>query len=146
MTEIPKITCVQRCFIFNSKNQILILKRSLEDSRNPDKWEIPGGKLNKKETLEESLWREIKEEVGIDFEIVSKLNYILNHLINRGEYNERLYMVIFYIAKEIPDVIKLSEEHTECRWVSYEEMLNYNLTLETKKAAQVLEKENMISK
>ena len=47
----------------NSKRQILLTKRKFAPKKNY--WDLPGGFINFKETAEESLRREIKEELNI---------------------------------------------------------------------------------
>lgn len=53
--------------ILNSKNQVLLAKRSKTEDVYPGLWCIPGGKLeNTDSCLEEGLRREVKEEIGIE--------------------------------------------------------------------------------
>ncbi|MDP1552221.1 MAG: NUDIX domain-containing protein, partial [Methanobacteriaceae archaeon] len=35
-----------RAIISDDKGKILIIKRSTDSKTNPDKWELPGGKVN----------------------------------------------------------------------------------------------------
>ena len=51
--------------IVNPKGEILIAKRP-EHLHQGGKWEFPGGKVEKGETVEQALRRELKEEVNID--------------------------------------------------------------------------------
>ena len=50
--------------IINQQNQVLIAKRAAHQHQG-NKWEFPGGKVEKGETSKEALKREILEEVGI---------------------------------------------------------------------------------
>ena len=56
--------------ILNSTNEFLLVKRSLEDSAFPGEWELPGGGIDYGETMNESLKREMKEEVGLVIEVL----------------------------------------------------------------------------
>ena len=47
-------------------NDILLVKQKLSDKRN---WSLPGGKLERGETIQQGIVREIKEETGLDVEI-----------------------------------------------------------------------------
>jgi len=53
--------------IVNEKDEILLVLRN----RNPekDKWSIPGGKVDAYEKLEDTVVREIKEEVNLDIAV-----------------------------------------------------------------------------
>ena len=51
--------------VFNQKNQVLVGQRVVKDQYF-EKWEFPGGKLEKGESAKQALIREFKEEVGID--------------------------------------------------------------------------------
>ncbi len=55
-------------------NKIFVTQRGYGDFK--DKWEFPGGKMEKDETPEKCIIREIKEELDADIEIVSFLNTI----------------------------------------------------------------------
>ena len=55
-------------FIINSKNQMLLEKRSITKRFNPGKWGLCSGHVGAYESLEEAALREIKEEVGLDID------------------------------------------------------------------------------
>ena len=57
-------------------NRILLIKRATVPFRGY--WALPGGKVDAGETVEETVVREVKEETGIEVEIVEKI----------GEYHE----------------------------------------------------------
>ena len=59
---------------------ILIAKRKSSD-KLADKWEFPGGKIEKNETPEQCLIREIKEEFGIDVKVGEYLGEIEKHFL-----------------------------------------------------------------
>lgn len=58
----------QKALITNGK-QLLLVKKSADDPHHPNEWEIPGGRMEFGENLEEHLKREIMEEVGLEIEI-----------------------------------------------------------------------------
>ena len=62
---VKKIIYVSACVIVDIDNKILVATRE-HKSDFKTYWEFPGGKLNKNETPESCLIREIKEEINID--------------------------------------------------------------------------------
>ena len=53
----------------------------------PLKWEFPGGKVEDQEQIEDCLKREIKEELGVEIEILERLpanqhRYSKNKIVN----------------------------------------------------------------
>lgn len=53
-------------------NNILLVKQKVSDKRA---WSLPGGRLERGETLEQGIVREMKEETGLDVEM-SRMLYV----------------------------------------------------------------------
>lgn len=66
--------------IFNEKNELFLTKRSKKATNERGCWEVPGGKVEFGETLEHAVKREIREEYGVDIELVKQFP-AANHLI-----------------------------------------------------------------
>ena len=82
-------------------------------------WEFPGGKVEKGETFEIALKREIKEELNIEINIKNKLgeeNY------QDDKINVKLH---YFICSHFNGEIILSE-HEDSAWVTKNEFKNYN--------------------
>ena len=83
--DLPNLFTIRVTGILIENNEILLVKQKLNDKRN---WSLPGGKLERGETLEQGIIREMKEETGLDTEIlnllylcdVSKMNHTLLHI------------------------------------------------------------------
>ena len=82
-------------------------------------WEFPGGKVEKGETFEIALKREIKEELNINIAINNKL----------GEENykdEKINVKLHYfLCSHISGEIYLNE-HEDSAWITKNEFKNYN--------------------
>ena len=82
-------------------------------------WEFPGGKVEKDETFEIALKREIKEELNIEINIKNKLceeNY------QDDKINVKLH---YFICSHISGEVYLNE-HEDSAWVSKNEFKNYS--------------------
>ena len=92
--------------------KLLLLKRSMKASHNPGQWDIPGGRLDPGEGHKEGLSREILEETGLKVEISNPLS-VDSFMRQDGQH---IVMIIF-LCRPASGEIKLSEEHTEFKWV-----------------------------
>ncbi len=101
-------------FIMNG-HRVLLVRRS-RSNRYPGVWEIPGGRLEDNETLEEGLKREILEEVGIVAEVKFPVKV---HHFERSD-NQEIHMVSF-LCSASDHQVKLSEEHDDFVWATLEE-------------------------
>lgn len=71
---------VSCALIINPKNpkEVLAVQRS-EQMRHPLKWEFPGGKIEAWESAEESIVREIQEELAYGVEVLHRLSPVEYH-------------------------------------------------------------------
>ena len=83
-------------------------------------WEFPGGKVDKGETFENALKREILEELSIDIKI--------NYKITSKKYrDEKINVEVhYYFCEKIDQDITLLE-HEDMKWVFKKDLLNYKL-------------------
>ena len=77
----------------DGKLAVMHRKDVLKRPEMPEYYTLPGGGLEEGETLEEGTKREIKEEFGIDVELVKKLYEIKSEKFNQKE--------IFYLCKYV---------------------------------------------
>ena len=105
------------CSIIEHNNKILVTQRS-EKMALPLKWEFPGGKVEKDETAEACLIREILEELHINIKIKRQLNS------NTHQYSEtKIIKLIPFICELVSGDIKLTE-HANFLWLSKNELVN----------------------
>lgn len=101
-----------KAVIFKEDKVLLIVKSDKEDI-NPNSIDIPGGRLEYGEIPEDSLKREIKEETGLDVEIIKPTrcwSFI------KDEKKFQLVGVTFY-CRFIGGEESLSDEHDSFVWV-----------------------------
>ncbi|MFA5763213.1 MAG: NUDIX domain-containing protein [archaeon] len=92
----------------------LILKRSPDSKSYPGYWDLAGGKLEHGEKFEKALIREVKEETNLDIVVEESIFIYVESKV------ENSYAVLFNCEKRDGD-IKLSDEHTEYKWVTKSE-------------------------
>lgn len=78
--------------IITQQDQVLICQRHRSD-RYGLQWEFPGGKVKDGESLQESLRRELQEELGINAEVGEEV-FRLRH-----RYPDRYVEVVFFAVR-----------------------------------------------
>lgn len=121
---------VAGCFV-ECQGKLLYLRYAMDHPNEGGKWGIPGGKLEEGESLTEGALRELFEETSIR---VSKANYV-GHLFirKRGEVEYIFHM--FHIQVTEAKVL-LSDEHTDYRWLTAEEVKQLSVVSGGKEALQ----------
>lgn len=108
------------CWIMNEKGEILLQKRAGDKRKNPNKWAKTGGQVDAGETVEEAIFREVKEELGIE---VPKEQIKVIDIHKSNDKNKRFsYNFIFVVNYKIEDYILQKEEVVEVKYVTIEEM------------------------
>ena len=128
------------CIIYNIDKKYLVTKRSLTKKAHPGKWTVPGGGLNVDDyinrpqtngdagwygAIDESLAREIKEEVNVE---VGKIEYLLNLTFIRPDGIPILVLSFYapYTSGEAKfDADK--QDTVDCRWVTLAEAKDLDL-------------------
>lgn len=83
-------------------------------------FEFAKGHIMKGETEEETALREIKEETGLDVEILPGFHEIINYFYkHEGKTIDK--DVVFFLARSKTNKVKLSSEHIGYSWLSFEE-------------------------
>lgn len=81
-------------------------------------WEVPGGKIKPDEDPIEASLREIEEETSLDCKILTELKFLE---LEKDGIRTHTHV---YLAEAPHDKIKLSNEHSDYRWVTYGEIDN----------------------
>lgn len=99
--------------IINDKGEVLCAQRGYGSLIG--KWEFPGGKVEKGESDQAALAREIKEELNIDVEVEELIDE------NYNEYKDKNINLKVYRCKHISGEIK-DTEHQSLGWKKPDEM------------------------
>ena len=118
-------------WIMNSKGELLIQKRSATKRLYPNLWSITSGGTDSGETTLETVYREVKEELGITLkpeELELMMSYKRNHD----------FVDVCLARKDIDlkDITMQKEEVTEVKWVTEEELENLIKENQTPKSLQ----------
>lgn len=112
-----------KALIVNEDDKVLVMNvntANFKEDKTPH-WDIPGGRIQEGQTAEETLQREVLEEMGIE-QIVSA-EYLTGVISNieipvSNKLRVGLVLVVYKVAVPPNSTIVLSKEHTEYEWVS----------------------------
>ena len=107
--------------LINSDNQILIAQRPKEKHLS-GLWEFPGGKVEKNESPENTLIRELKEElnVNINQKCIAPLTF------SEFDYKEFNLLLLLYVCRRW-DGDPESMENNPIKWVKSNKLREYKM-------------------
>ena len=103
--------------IIKKDDYYLLAKRNKEQYMGL-KWEFPGGKVEKDESFEEALSREILEELNVNIEIHNKV-------AEERYQDDEINIVLHYYMCSLIDTDIVLSEHEAIEWVKKQDFLNY---------------------
>lgn len=121
--ELKKEKCCG-CIIIENNKVLLVYEK------NRNFWGFPKGHMEKGENEIETALREVKEEVGLDVEIIDKeKRYILNYII-RDEIDKTT--VLYLAIPKNKEIVMQESEIEKVKWCDFEEALE-TLTFDNSK-------------
>lgn len=122
-------------FIRNQKGQLLLVK----GFKWPDLWHVPGGKVKWGESYQETLKREVKEEVGVEVEKIKLFNFL--EAIFPPQFHKKSHFLFIECECYIKpgEKIKLDQrELSQYKWFNLEQALKENIDKWTKNSIKKL--------
>ena len=102
--------------VIEKEGKYLLLKRASHSKSYPDLWDFTGGKDDPGETHEESVIRETQEETSFVIDPGKEIKTI--------PYKDEKHDLLFhyFVPQPVEGEIKLSDDHSEYKWFSLEEI------------------------
>ena len=114
MKEIKQVKILVRY-----KDRYLLLKKVKDiHSDHVGGWEVPGGKIKNNEDPKEASIREVKEETKLNCKLIKELKPL------QLEKDGIRTSTCVYLAEAENDKVTISDEHSDYKWVSYEDIDN----------------------
>jgi 8-oxo-dGTP diphosphatase len=104
--------------VVRREDGLLLITQRLADDTLGGYWEFPGGKVDPGEELKAALWRELKEEIGVETEIGAEIYRVIHAYPDR---DVRLYFFDARILSGEPRKIEVAD----LRWVTAEDLMKY---------------------
>jgi 8-oxo-dGTP diphosphatase len=105
--------------IIRKGGKILVLRRSIDDDHKPGVWETVGGGIDRKNTPQNALKREVEEETGLKVKILEPFN-AFSFKKDTGEFKIGITFLCDYAGGKV----KLSKEHIDYKWIKPSEFAN----------------------
>jgi 8-oxo-dGTP diphosphatase len=105
--------------VIRAGDKVLILKK--KDQLGNYFWDIPGGRIDDSETIEETLHRELKEEIP-SLGTYSQGEIISAYRLPKDLKDGLGLLLLFYRIDTEPFDVLFSAEHEEYKWVGAEDI------------------------
>ena len=105
--------------VIKKDNKYLIAQRN-RNKHFAFYWEFPGGKVDKGETFEIALQREIKEELSIEIKIYKKISFQIHK-------DDKINVKVHYFLCEHSAGKIILSEHEDLKWVTKKELYSYRM-------------------
>ena len=117
LSKMP-ILCVD-CFVVNDQGEYLLVKRR-NDPLKGEYW-VPGGRLHKNERLVDAVHRKMREEIGVDVEIIENVGFFEEFFQESEQSAEGgVHSIsIVYLVKPLSFNIKLDDQSSEWGWFKH---------------------------
>jgi 8-oxo-dGTP diphosphatase len=119
MSEGKKIVLVAACALIDADRRVLIAQRP-EGKPMAGLWEFPGGKVEPGETPEETLIRELKEELGI----VTQVPCLAPLTFASHAYDDFHLLMPLYICRRYEGIAR-GLEGQAVKWVRTRDLRDY---------------------
>ncbi len=114
------------------KNNLYFIAQRNRNKHFAYYWEFPGGKVDKQETFENALKREIKEELSINIKV-------FNHIASEKHKDEKIDVnVHYFLCQSLNDNIILFE-HEDMKWLKKNELKKFKMAPGDSKIIKYLE-------
>jgi 8-oxo-dGTP diphosphatase len=120
--SIGRFQCGVAALLYHAPTQTyLLLRRSRQRDFGADDWEGVTGRVDQGESFEQAVYREVREEVGLDIQIdfiIGTTHFYRGQPIPENE----LLGVKYACSVATRETLSISDEHDEARWLTASEI------------------------
>jgi 8-oxo-dGTP diphosphatase len=117
----PAIGVAARAVVMDESGRVLLIRRAPDVYLDPGRWELPGGKMDHGESLEEALAREVGEETGLSVRVGKPFH------VHQFSVDPFWVTCVTYACERSGGDVRLSEEHDDVAWAGPTELAELDL-------------------
>jgi 8-oxo-dGTP pyrophosphatase MutT (NUDIX family) len=117
---VPAVTAV----VQDDSGRVLLIHRT-----DNDRWALPGGGTELGETVSQTVMREVREETGIEVEVVGLVGIYSDprHVIAYDDGEVRQQFSLCFHARPVGGSLSSSSESSEVRWIAPDDLANLDI-------------------
>ena len=131
------------CAIIENENGEIFISKRGPGRALQNKWEFPGGKVEENETHEETIIREIKEELNSKIKPIKYIGKSYYEYTNLSPYNDFSITLYSYLSKLVEGKLELSE-HIDSKFVSLDKLTSFDFAEADKPLIKMLIEEKRL--
>lgn len=115
---VPSTTAI----VSDGQGRIALVKR-----KDNELWALPGGGMELGESIEQGAVREVKEETGLDVEVVGLVGVYTNpqHVMAYDDGEVRQQFSLCFTTKLLGGELEFDDESTDIAWVAEGDLASY---------------------
>jgi 8-oxo-dGTP diphosphatase len=114
MADQPRVVLAVAGVVWNDEGEVLLIRRSKPPRQG--EWSLPGGKVEFGETLEQALRRELREETGLEVEILGLVDVAETVRDAAAGAPDAHYVLIDYAVRATGGSAVAGSDAAEARW------------------------------
>lgn len=135
--EFPESPLVGVGAVVVREGRVLLVRRGSEPLKG--QWSLPGGMLELGESLAQGVAREVKEETGLDVEVVELVEF-LDRIHREGARVRYHYVIADYLCRVVGGELQAASDADAVRWVERAEWNSHSALRLDPVTARVIEK------
>jgi 8-oxo-dGTP diphosphatase len=106
--------------------RILLIERGREPLKGF--WSIPGGAVESGERLEDAMRREVREETGLEVEVLAMLEIFERIILDAERRPEYHYVLMDYLCRSAGGTLEAADDASHAQWFEPNELAGLRIT------------------